>query len=131
MSTKLEPNMEVVIACDPNAIPADQRAQWVATGMQVYAAALEVQDLPDGFGIRLPSESAMLIKVAEYISNERLCCPFVHFTVEVEPNGGSFWLRLTGGEGVKEYMGSILRENSLLPRLLQRRLASDKTLSES
>ena len=131
MSTKLEANTEVVIACNPNAIPADQRDQWIATGLKVFASALEVQDMPDGFGIRLPADSAMLLKVAQYISNERLCCPFVHFTVEVEPNGGSLWLRLTGGEGVKEYMGSILRENSLLPRLLQRRLTSDKTLSES
>ncbi|MBA2392489.1 MAG: hypothetical protein H0V70_07050 [Ktedonobacteraceae bacterium] len=44
-----------------------------------------------------------------YIANERLCCPFLHFTVEIEPHGGPFWLRLTGGEGVKEYIWSLLK----------------------
>jgi glutamate/tyrosine decarboxylase-like PLP-dependent enzyme len=35
---------------------------------------------------------------------ERLCCPFVNYTLEIEPNRGPFWLRMTGGEGVKEFL---------------------------
>jgi hypothetical protein len=105
---------EVVIACNPNAVPAEMREQWVETGMQVYASVLEVQHLPDGFTFRLPTDSVMLLKVATYISNERLSCAFIHFTLEVEPYGGSFWLRLTGGEGVKEYMRSVFETHDLL-----------------
>ncbi len=105
---------EIALACDPNAIPADQRERWVETGKQVYAAAQEVQELPDGYQFRLPADSAMLIKAAEYIMNERLCCAFLRFTVEVEPNRGPFWLRLTGDIGVKEYLRSAIETNDLL-----------------
>lgn len=104
---------EISIACNLNAIPADEREQWIETVKQVYAAVQEVQDMPDGYRFLLPTNSAMLLKVAAYISNERLCCPFLGFTVEVEPNGGPFWLRLAGGESVKEYMWSLFKANNL------------------
>ncbi len=108
------PKSEVVIACDPSAIPADQRDRWAETGKQVYAAVQEVRELPDGYQFRIPADSAMLIKVAEYLMNERLCCAFLRFTVEVEPNRGPFWLRLTGDAGVKEYLRSAFETNDLL-----------------
>ena len=105
---------EVVIACDPSAIPADKREQWIETGTQVYAAVQEVRELPDGYQFRLPADSAMLLKVADYITSERLCCPFWRFTLEVEPHSGPVWLRLTGGAGVKEYLRSALETSDLL-----------------
>jgi MerR family copper efflux transcriptional regulator len=104
----------VTIACNPNAIPADMREQWVETGMHVYASVQEVQEMPDGYRFRLPPDSAMLLKVAEYITKERLCCPFIRFEIEIEPNNGPLWLRLTGGEGVKEYMRSVLETHDSL-----------------
>ena len=105
---------EVVIACDPSAIPAESRARWIETGKQVYAAVQAVQEVPMGYRFRLPTDSALLLTVAEYISNERLCCAFLRFTVEIEPDRGPFWLRLTGGQGVKAYMQGIFETNDLL-----------------
>ena len=46
----------------------------------------------------------MLLKVAEFISLEKLCCPFSGFIVEVEPEGGDAWLHLTGREGEKPFI---------------------------
>jgi DNA-binding transcriptional MerR regulator len=112
--TNNTPKSEVTIACNPNAIPTDMREQWVATGKEVYAAVEEIQDMPDGYRFRLPPDSAMLLKVAEYIAHERLCCAFIHFTVEIEPKNGPLWLHLTGGEGAKEYMRSVFEEHDLL-----------------
>lgn len=55
------------------------------------------------------------MKVAEFIANERLCCPFFGFTVEVEPQGGVLWLHLTGRDGVKSFIqaevGAALNES--------------------
>jgi hypothetical protein len=70
--------------------------------------------MPDGYGFRLPTDSAMLLKVAEYIANERLCCAFLHFTVDVGSNGEPLWLCLTGGEGVKEYIRSVFATHDML-----------------
>ena len=105
---------EVVIACDPKAIPAESRAGWLETGQQVYAAVQAIQETPLGYRFRLPADSAILLKVAEYISNERLCCAFLRFTLEVEPQGGPVWLGLTGGEGVKAYIRSVFATSDLL-----------------
>ena len=105
---------KVVIACDPNAIPAESRARWIETGKQVYAAVQAVQEVPTGYRFRLPTDSALLLTVAEYISNERLCCAFLRFTLEVEPQRGPVWLSLTGGDGVKDYIRSVFETSDLL-----------------
>ena len=60
--------------------------------------------MPDGYAFRLPNESDVLLKAAEFIALERLCCPFFGFSLEVEPEGGALWLRLTGREGVKPFI---------------------------
>ncbi|MGI9167336.1 MAG: hypothetical protein ACR2G5_13325 [Pyrinomonadaceae bacterium] len=46
----------------------------------------------------------MLVRTAEFIALERLCCPFFGFAVEVEREGGAVWLILTGREGVKPFI---------------------------
>jgi hypothetical protein len=95
---------ESPIACDMSAIEPELRAQHVATGKLVFQAASEIRELPDGYDFRLPADSGTLLKAAEFVSLERLCCPFLGFALEVEPEGGPVWLRLTGREGVKAFI---------------------------
>jgi hypothetical protein len=97
---------EIPIACDLTAIPIEQREQHRAAAEQLFASVLETRELPTGHAFRLPEEPEMLLKTAEFISLERLCCPFFNFALEVEPNGGPLWLKLTGGEGVKPFIES-------------------------
>lgn len=92
------------IACDMSAIEPGRRAQHAATGEQLFRAASEIRELPDGYAFRLPNDSDTLVRAAEFVSLERLCCPFLGFTLVVEPEGGHVWLRLTGREGVKEFI---------------------------
>ncbi len=95
---------EPVLACNMHAIAPAQREQHIETAKFVYKSALEVQALPDGYAFRLPATTEILLKAAEYISNERLCCSFFHFSLDIEPNGGAFWLRLTGGEMIPAFI---------------------------
>lgn len=99
------------LACDLTAIPADVREEHVITAPQLFALAQEVQELPDGFAIRFVNEPGRFMAIARFIENERLCCPFFKFGLEVEPNSGPLWLRLTGGEGVKEILQTTLFES--------------------
>ena len=105
---------EVPIACNPHAVPAEQRERWMTVGTQLYAAVQEVQELPDGYAFRLPTDPEMLLLVAEDLNMERLCCPFLRFTLDIEPNGGPFWLRFTGDEGVKEFLRMSFESSNLL-----------------
>jgi hypothetical protein len=94
------------IGCDLTAIPAEQRAQHEAITKQLFAAVQEIRELPDGYAFRLLEEPGMLIKTAEFVKLERLCCPFFGFALEVEPRGGS----------LKEFIQSEFVRTSFVPR---------------
>lgn len=104
MDTKQTAPTEIALACDLHAINATQREQHVATAKSVFAMVQEVKTLPSGYAFRVPAESEMLLKAAEWITNERLCCPFFHFAIEIEANRGPFWIHLTGGENVQQFI---------------------------
>jgi hypothetical protein len=95
---------ESPIACDMSAIEPALRAVHIARGGRVFRAAEEIREMPDGYAFRLPNESDTLLKAAEFVALERLCCPFLGFALEVAPEGGPVWLRLTGREGVKAFI---------------------------
>lgn len=94
---------ESPLACDMSAIDTGRRERHAATGRELLRAA-EIRELPDGYAFRLPAGPDVLVKAAEFISLEKLCCPFLRFVLEVEPEGGPLWLRLTGREGVKAFV---------------------------
>ena len=95
---------ETPLTCDITAIAPDQRARHQATTRHVFAAVQARQELTDGYAFRFAADSELLLQIAEFISLERLCCPFFHFTLEVEPEGGPVWLKLTGPAGVKQFL---------------------------
>jgi len=66
----------------------------------------EVRETPDGFALRFPADEYEA--VAKFVARERLCCPFLRFTLEVAPDGGPLWLRLGGPEGVAEFLRAEL-----------------------
>ncbi len=49
----------------------------------------------------------MLLTIAAFIADERLCCPFFHFRLDIEPEQGPIWLQLTGTEDVKPFLQSL------------------------
>lgn len=105
MLTDKMPKTEVTIACVPNAVAPDKQEYWLKEIVpKLYKAVQEIQELPNGWAWRLPSSPEILTLVAEDLNIERLCCPFVNYTLEIKPNRGPFWLRMTGGEGVKEFL---------------------------
>jgi hypothetical protein len=95
---------ESPFACDMTAIPAAQRDAHLATIDELFRAVEIIQELPNGYSFRLPNESDLVRKVAEFVALERLCCPFFGFGLEVEGEGAAVWLTLTGREGVKPFI---------------------------
>jgi len=70
---------------------------------ELFSNLKEIRDLPDGYEVRLDA-SDVIVKAAEFVALERLCCPFLNFSIEVEAESGPVCLRLTGREGVKEFI---------------------------
>src|SRR5437867_9889441 len=103
MSTITPALKDIPVACDLTAIPADKREAHEALARQLFFEAVpERQELSDGYAFRFGADQYP--PLAAFIANERLCCPFLCFTLEVTPAQGPLWLRLTGGEGVKEFI---------------------------
>lgn len=98
------------IACDLTAIEDDVRDQHRQAAETVFEAIDGLRELPDGYAFRLPADTEVIAKAGAFVSRERLCCPFFHFTLDVEADQGPVWLTLTGRDGVKEYV-----EEAVLP----------------
>ena len=91
-------------ACDMTAIAPEQRGAHIVAIERLFRSVQDMRELPDGYAFELPNESDVLLTAAQFITLERLCCPFFGFGIEVEREGGSLWLSLTGREGVKPFI---------------------------
>jgi len=92
------------IVCRPFALDKAQRERQRTLLGEVRGLAQGTQALPDGIAVRFAAEDAVFLKVAEWISLERRCCAFLDFALEWKEDG--VWARLTGPEGVKEFLAA-------------------------
>lgn len=105
------------IACDLSAIPADRREEHVLTAPELIRSAQFVQELPNGYAFRYINTGDRFMDLAHFVDCERRCCPFFGFEIQIEPESGDLWLKLTGREGVKEMFREDLTARNLLHRL--------------
>jgi hypothetical protein len=89
-----------------NAMTDAQHARYEEIRQQWQASIQEMHDLPDGYALRFPPETALLLALAEFVALERLCCPFLRFEIVLEAEGAALWLRLGGREGVKAFLAA-------------------------
>jgi hypothetical protein len=86
---------EIPIACDLGALhPASRAAHLPLVERLLGESRREVEELPDGLAFRF-DETDYPALVA-MIAQERLCCPFFRFVLDVTPRRGPVWLRITG-----------------------------------
>jgi hypothetical protein len=102
---------ESPFACNMNAIAAADRAAHMVTIEKLFRAVQSMRELPDGYAFELPGDSEVLLTAAEFISKERLCCPFFGFALDIESEGGPVWLSLTGHTGVKPFIMAEIGEH--------------------
>ena len=70
---------------------------------ELFTSLKQIRELPNGYEFRLDGQD-VIVRTAEFISLEKLCCPFLTFGLDVEAENGSVWLRLTGRDGVKAFV---------------------------
>jgi hypothetical protein len=59
-----------------------------------------------GYEFQFSPESVSVAELAEWVVKEGRCCPFFDFHIDLEREGKLVCLRLTGGEGIKEFIRS-------------------------
>lgn len=93
------------VACSLTGLELQERRRQVLR--RVGEAVLEVKDLGDGYAYRFPTDEIWITELANLITFERQCCPFLKFNVRIEPGAGPIWLELTGPEGTKDFLNSL------------------------
>ncbi|MBM3182388.1 MAG: hypothetical protein FJZ86_18895 [Chloroflexi bacterium] len=99
-----------LFACIVNAIPPEEREPHFELTRRLFQASLRVVEIENGFTFLFSNQTDTLFKLFEFIRLERLCCPFLGFTVDIRPNSDQVWLSLTGEEGIKLFIKSEIDE---------------------
>jgi len=97
-------NPDIPLACNMGVFTPSQREAHIQTTTELIQAVQSVQDIENGYEFRFPNETEFISKIAEFISNERLCCPFLEFTLNVVSNSELVFLSLTGPLGTQEFL---------------------------
>src|SRR5277367_4189224 len=96
---------ESPFACNRAALTAEARKRhFDELSPALRARKKSIRELRDGFEFEFPPDTATFQLVSEWVTGERLCCPFFDIDVHVEREHGNLWLRLTGREGVKQFI---------------------------
>ena len=73
----------------------------------LLSRACEFQDLPEGVRIRFDAATDTLHQIVAVLDAERQCCRFLQFQLPVEPDGGPFWLDVSGPPGTKDFLANL------------------------
>ena len=117
------------LACNISALNPRQRLRIRALLDEFRSGCKEVRELSNGYSVRLPAEGSIISDAAEFISLERLCCPFFDFALQSRREGGPVWLTLTGRAGVKEFARLEFGMNQVPRQDLHQETVSDQTSS--
>ena len=94
------------IACSLTS--AEFRNRVASLLAQFRSVVIETEELQEGYAFRLPGDNETIRLVANFITAERECCPFLTFEATALPNLGQVIVRVTGPTGTKEFLRTIL-----------------------
>ena len=98
-------SMSLPVACSLMDSELQERRRTVL--QKVRSVVSEVEEIENGFRYRFPSNGAWITELANLVELEHQCCPFLKFTITVEPGDGPVWLEMTGPQGTKEFLTEV------------------------
>ncbi len=105
---RIEQQHTLPIACNLSAIPPEQRNRYQELRDLLQEKALQVDELPDGYAFKFLAGTVSVIDLAEFITMERLCCPFIDFSLQFPAGNSPITLLLSGEGGVKDVLQAEL-----------------------
>ena len=96
------------VACSLS--PSELQERRLTVLQKFRSAVSEAQEIENGFKYRLPGNGAVLRELAELVELEHQCCPFLSFTITVEPSDGPVFLEISGPEGTKEFLAQTFSD---------------------
>ena len=102
----LDLKTKLPIACNLNALNNAEQQRRAELSARLQKSVHAVVPIPDGYIFRLPSNGRALLEVAEFISFERRCCPFLSFQINLNESDEAITVQLSGPDGVKEFLAA-------------------------
>jgi hypothetical protein len=93
--------MSLPLACNLNAIPAEERDLHGQRWHTLLQSLSQLAPQEDGYRMSFPIQHETLSLMMQVVANERLCCPFLNFIIEIASASETVSLTLTGPEGTK------------------------------
>jgi hypothetical protein len=78
--------------CNVNAFTKEERLHYNELTAKLKTARTGTRELPDGYSFELNPKQVSLPEVAEWVADERKCCPFFTFEISVAGETGSLTL---------------------------------------
>ena len=100
------------LACNMNVFTPVEREKHIQTTTRLFQSVQNIREVESGYEFIFPNPDGaeILTKIAEFISNERLCCPFLKFTLTIDTDLQPIELTLTGPEGTQEFLRAEFAE---------------------
>lgn len=90
--------------CNTKALTPEERVRHEAMTQKLLAKRRGVVETENGYEFQYAPEDVSVAQVAEWVAAEGKCCPFFDFHIDLENKGKLVCLRLTGPEGVKQFI---------------------------
>lgn len=90
--------------CNIKALTVEEREHHKQLGDKWMAARKASVETENGYEFQFGPQDVTLAGLADWVVAESKCCPFFDFHIDLENEGKLICLRLTGEEGVKQFM---------------------------
>lgn len=90
--------------CNVKALTPEERVRHKQLGDKLAAERRKIVEGPIGYEFQFSPKTVTLAELAEWVAAESKCCPFFDFHIDLEEEGGLLCLRLTGEEGIQEFI---------------------------
>jgi len=92
------------LSCDLSALSPAQRKRHNELLRYVLTEPLSLKELAEGYEFSFKMEAEVFLKIAEWAVLERVCCPFLSFSLALDPGDGPIRLEITGPPGTKDVL---------------------------
>lgn len=90
--------------CNTKTLTAKEWAYHKQLSEKLMAARKATVETDRGYEFQFGPQDATLADLADWVVAESKCCPFFDFHIDLENEGKLICLRVTGEEGVKQFM---------------------------
>jgi hypothetical protein len=96
--------------CNMSVLTPHERERHSQNTTNLMKTLQGVAEVANGYSFHFANETQTILQIAEFISLERLCCPFFDFTLQLRAEDKSITLQIAGTDGIKDFIRSEFGE---------------------